>query len=60
MLTEKDRAVVAQMCRTGMNLETLFKCFPKFKTEDLKAIFAEENRVHEDEPFDMNISCNCS
>jgi len=30
MLSERDKAVVAQMCRTGMALDVLIESFPQF------------------------------
>lgn len=60
MISDKDRAVVAQMCRTGMELEVLKKSFPQFDVEDIEKIYADCNKETEDNSFEINISCNCS
>lgn len=60
MLSEKDRAVVAEMCRTGMSLEVLKKSFPKFDPVDLEVVFNEQNNDDSDDDFEIKISCNCS
>lgn len=62
MLTEKDRAVVFEMCKAGMNLEVLKKSFPQFDSNDIEGVYNDYTRREEDkqEAEDVNISCNCS
>lgn len=60
MLSEKDKSVVAQMCRTGMALEVLKKSFPQFDAADVEEVFNEEKMENSEEDFKVNISCNCS
>lgn len=60
MLSERDKAVVAEMCRTGMALEVLKRSFPQFESSDIESIFNEQNREQSDDSFDIKISCNCS
>lgn len=61
MLSDRDRAVVIEMCRTGMNLDVLKRSFPQFPGEDIEKLYEEtlqraENKANEE----INISCNCS
>ena len=61
MLSEKDKAVVASMLRTGMSLDTLKKSFPQFDKTDVESVYAEEKKMSADElAEEMKISCNCS
>ena len=60
MLLEKDRAVIADMCRTGMSLEVLKKSFPQFTGEDIEAVYNEQNSRSTDDFEEITISCNCS
>lgn len=61
MISEKDKAVVASMVRTGMNLDTLKRSFPQFDASDIEKIYAEENRMSQEElAEEIKISCNCS
>ena len=66
MISDKDRAVVLEMCRTGMNLDVLIKCFPQFSTEDIELLYKEHLVSEERRNADglsierISISCNCS
>lgn len=60
MLSEKDRAVVYSMCRTGMSIDTLKLSFPQFNNEDIESIYDEYNNEATVISEDINISCNCS
>lgn len=61
MLSEKDKAVVASMVRTGMDLETLKSIFPKFDKRDIEEVYKEgKNKKEEGEELHGGISCNCS
>ena len=61
MLSERDRAVVAEMCRTGMKLETLKRSFPQFAIEEVEAVYWEVNdRKIDIDTEEIKISCNCS
>lgn len=61
MISEKDRAVVAAMVRTGMSSDTLKRSFPKFDAADIEDIFTEEKKRSEEDSDDaISISCNCS
>ena len=61
MLSEKDKAVVASMVRTGMSLDTLKKSFPQFDKADEENVYAEEKKMRVDElAEEIKISCNCS
>lgn len=61
MLSEKDKAVVASMVRTGMSLDTLKKSFPQFDKADVESVYMEEKKMSADElAEEIKISCNCS
>ncbi len=61
MLSEKDKAVVASMVRTGMSLDTLKRSFPQFDKADVESVYMEEKKMNADElAEEIKISCNCS
>ena len=60
MVSDRDKAVIESMCKTGMDLETLKGCFPKFPEEDIEAIYLKENKIGRGDAPDIIISCNCS
>ena len=61
MLSEKDKAVVASMVRTGMSLDTLKRSLPQFDKTDVESVYAEEKKMSADElAEEIKISCNCS
>lgn len=66
MISDKDRAVVLEMCRTGMSLEVLKKCFPQFDGNDLETLYNEQKTNEQRKQVDglsiegVSISCNCS
>lgn len=61
MLSEKDKAVVASMVRTGMSLDTLKRSFTQFDKTDVESVYAEEKKMSADElAEEIKISCNCS
>lgn len=60
MISEKDRAVVASMVRTGMALDVLKKSFPKIDEKIVEEIYNEENEQMSGESEEITISMNCS
>ena len=60
MLSEKDKSVVAEMCRTGMSLEVLTLSFPQFDASDIETIFYELQSEEDNSDNEIRISCNCS
>ena len=60
VLSERDRAVVAEMCRTGMTLDVLKRSFPQFDPVDVETIYHELNNDQAEDSFNVKISCNCS
>ena len=61
MLSDKDRAVVIEMCRTGMSLEVLKKSFPQFDSKDIEQQYYEQQTIAQKKTEDeVTISCNCS
>ncbi len=59
-MNKKDKLTVENFVSTGMELETLYVCFPDFAKEEIAAIY-EEYRDN-DELFVRpgNVSINCS
>ena len=46
-MNEKERKVVEGMCVCGMSLEALYKSFPKFNRDEIKAVYDEyPKRIH--------------
>lgn len=61
MISDKDKAVIASMVRTGMSLDTLKISFPQFDAKDIENIYADEKETTVDVLADeIKISYNCS
>lgn len=61
MLSDKDRAVVIEMCRTGMSLDVLKRSFPQFDPKDIEEQYYEtQKRAENKAAEEVIISCNCS
>ena len=60
-MNEQDCRAVENMAITGMELEGLYACFPKFPREEIERIYAATKiRTTEEDPADTLISVNCS
>ena len=59
-MNEQDCRAVENMARTGMDLEGLYACFPKFPKEEIERIYAETKIKTDEDPADTLISVNCS
>ncbi|MBO6299403.1 MAG: hypothetical protein J6N53_11235 [Lachnospiraceae bacterium] len=60
-MNEQDCRAVENMALTGMELDRLYACFPKFHREEIERIYAATKiRTTEDGPADTLISVNCS
>ena len=59
-MNEQDRRAVENMTLTGMNLEALYTCFPKFSNEEIEMIYNEVKNKPEDSTDSNVISVNCS
>lgn len=59
MLSDRDKAVIENMCGTGMELDTIKAIFPKFDSADIETVYNEKAGIIADK-VDINISCNCS
>ena len=60
-MNKKDQMTVENFVSTGMELETLFACFPDFSKEEIAEIY--NNYKNTQLPSDddtMGISVNCS
>lgn len=59
-MNKKDQLTVENFVSTGMELETLYTCFPDFSKEELAAIYNnyKENQFNEDENNIMSINCS--
>ena len=52
-VNEQDCRAVENMCLTGMELDGLYACFPKFPREEIERIYAATKiRTTEDDPAD--------
>lgn len=60
MLSDRDKAVVAEMCRTGMALEVLKQSFPQFDSSEVEEVYFELSKEQIKSSFEIEISCNCS
>lgn len=58
-MNEQDRRAVENMCLTGMDLEGLIACFPKFPREEIERIFTSAGNRSDDDAVDTLISINC-
>ena len=58
-MNEQDRRAVENMCLTGMDLEGLIACFPKFSKEEIERIFTASSNRSSDDAVDTLISINC-
>jgi hypothetical protein len=48
------------MALTGMKLEGLYACFPKFPREEIERIYRESKIRRDEDPADTLICVNCS
>ena len=61
MLNKKDISVVEEMCAAGMSVEALCKIFKSFDRDDLKEVYINYHKRHNDYVDEgINISMNCS
>lgn len=60
MLSERDRAVVCNMIRTGMALETLKSIFKQFDEKDVEEVYISEHRDNYGDSEGIIVSYNCS
>ena len=59
-MNEQDRRAVENMTLTGMDLEALCACFPKFPKEEIEKIYNGVKNKTEDNTDSNVISVNCS
>ncbi len=59
-MNEQDSRAIENMCKTGMDLDVLYACFPAFPKEQIEKIFNEVKNKPEDDFKDNIISVNCS
>lgn len=60
-MNKKDQMTIENFVSTGMELETLFACFPDFSKEEIAEIYNnyKNNQLPSDDDT-MGISINCS
>ena len=59
-MNKKDQMTVENFVSTGMELETLYTCFPDFSKEEIAEIY---NNYKDNQPVDADghaMSINCS
>ena len=60
VMNKKDQITVENFVSTGMELETLYTCFPDFSKEEIAEIY---NNYKDNQPVDVDghtMSINCS
>ena len=60
-MNKKDQLTVENFVSTGMELETLYACFPDFSKEEIAEIYNNynDNQVPSiDDTVNMNINCS--
>ena len=59
-MNEQDRRAVENMALTGMELDGLCACFPRFGREEIEKIYNEVKNKPESGDDNNVISVNCS
>ena len=59
-MNEQDLRAIENMCLTGMELNSLYACFPSFSREEIEKIYNEVKSKPEDGLENKMISVNCS
>ena len=59
-MNEQDIRAIENMCLTGMELNSLYACFPSFSREEIEKIYNEVKSKLEDSVESDVISVNCS
>ncbi len=59
-MNKKDQMTVENFVSTGMELETLYTCFPDFSKEEIAEIYNnyKDNEVPTNNPTNMSINCS--
>ena len=57
-MNEQDCRAVENMCLTGMDLDGLLACFPKFPREEIERIYTAARNRSDDDVVDTLISIN--
>ena len=59
-MNQRDRMTVETYVGTGMDLDTLYTCFPDFDRAEIAEIYNSYKSGKNDSDEEINISCNCS
>ena len=59
-MNKKDQMTVENFVSTGMELETLYTCFPDFSKDEIAAIYNNYKDNQLDNNEEHTISINCS
>ena len=59
-MEERNIRVVESMCATGMELDTLYDCFPDMDRNDIKVIYESYHAENVLTNHDTGIRMNCS
>ena len=60
-MNQKDKMTVENFVSTGMELETLYACFPDFSREEITEIYNNyKHNQSSENTSPINISVNCS
>ena len=56
-MNDQDKRAVEQMARCGIDLEGLYKSFPKFPPEDIKEIYTNFRKMDTNVVIEQDIKC---
>ena len=59
-MNKKDQLTVENFISTGMELETLYACFPDFAKEEILEIYSNYKTEQPEDDDNRNMSINCS
>ena len=59
-MNKKDQMTVENFVSTGMELETLYSCFPDFSKEEIAEIYNNYNGKQPSDADGHTMSINCS
>lgn len=59
-MNKKDQMTIENFVSTGMELETLYSCFPDFPQEEIAEIYRNYKGRQSSEDDGVTMSINCS
>ena len=59
-MNQRDKLAVENFAGTGMDLETLYTCFPDFPREEIAEIYNNDKSQQPEDTEGNTMSINCS